>query len=267
MGVDEAIEAEAQAQAICMKTQDFRPRLPRVRGEAEAGLRGLKFEGADMSRASSIASTRSIAIATSRLAVLRGPRIASSRASSTPGPLPTLLATTTATSTLPAARWCGKLGDAGWLRHASAARVRRRCRRDRHARDLPAARDAGAPLRPRRFRLRHAGPGLGRDHARRHAGAETRAICRAWPRGEAIAAFALSEPDAGSDVAAMSLRRPRRRRRLRARRREDLDLQRRHRRFLRRVRPHRRGAGGSAASPPSSSMPARRASASPSAST
>ena len=36
--------------------------------------------------------------------------------------------------------------------------------------------------------------------------------------------------------------RPARRRRLRARRREDLDLQRRHRRSLCRVRPHRRGA-------------------------
>ena len=40
-----------------------------------------------------------------------------------------------------------------------------------------------------------------------------RATCRASRGGEAIAAFALSEPDAGSDVAAHGLRRARRRRR------------------------------------------------------
>ena len=83
-------------------------------------------------------------------------------------------------------------------------------------------------------------------------------------RGEAIAAFALSEPDAGSDVAAMACAARARRRRLRARRREDLDLERRHRRLLRRLRAHRRrersGAKARAASPPSSSTPTRRAS-------
>ena len=36
MSIDEAIEAEAQAQAICMATQRFRPRLSRVRREAAA---------------------------------------------------------------------------------------------------------------------------------------------------------------------------------------------------------------------------------------
>ncbi len=39
MGLDEAIEPEAQAQAICMMTQDFRARVPRLRRQAEAGVR------------------------------------------------------------------------------------------------------------------------------------------------------------------------------------------------------------------------------------
>ena len=60
--------------------------------------------------------------------------------------------------------------------------------------------------------------------------------------GEAIAAFALSEPDAGSDVQAHDAPRAKREgRRLGARRHQDLDLERRHRRLLRRVREGGRG--------------------------
>ena len=40
MSVEQAIEAEAVAQALCMETEDFAPRLPRLRREAEAGVRG-----------------------------------------------------------------------------------------------------------------------------------------------------------------------------------------------------------------------------------
>ena len=97
--------------------------------------------------------------------------------------------------------------------------------------------------RPRRFRVGDAGPRLRRDLARRHA---TRKRTRYLPRvanGTALAAFALSEPEAGSDVAAHAARRARRRRRLRARRRQDVDLERRHRGLLRRVRANRRSAG------------------------
>jgi enoyl-CoA hydratase/carnithine racemase len=39
MGIDEAIEAEAQAQAICMQTADYE-RAYEPRGEAEAGIQG-----------------------------------------------------------------------------------------------------------------------------------------------------------------------------------------------------------------------------------
>jgi len=49
----------------------------------------------------------------------------------------------------------------------------RRCRgRDRHARHLPAARDAGPPQRIGRLRIRHARPRLGRDQPGRHRGPE-----------------------------------------------------------------------------------------------
>jgi acyl-CoA dehydrogenase len=60
--------------------------------------------------------------------------------------------------------------------------------------------------------------------------------------GTAIAAFALSEPDSGSDVAAMSCAARAEGDHYRARRRKDLDLQRRHRRLLRGLRPYRRSA-------------------------
>ena len=57
-------------------------------------------------------------------------------------------------------------------------------------------------------------------------------------RGDVVPAFALSEPDAGSDAAALSLEAPTRRRRLDAARHQDLDLQRPRRRRLLRLRPH-----------------------------
>ena len=41
MSLDQAIEAEAQAQAICMQTRDFAPRLPRVRRQGRSRV----FEG------------------------------------------------------------------------------------------------------------------------------------------------------------------------------------------------------------------------------
>jgi enoyl-CoA hydratase/carnithine racemase len=40
MGVDEAIEAEAQAQAICMQTQDFERAYRAFAAKREAGVRG-----------------------------------------------------------------------------------------------------------------------------------------------------------------------------------------------------------------------------------
>ena len=67
--------------------------------------------------------------------------------------------------------------------------------------------------------------------------------CRRSPAGEWIAAFALSEAAAGSDVAAMTMEARARGRELHPHGREDLDLQRRHRRCLHRGRAHGRGPG------------------------
>ena len=61
--------------------------------------------------------------------------------------------------------------------------------------------------------------------------------------GKAIAAFALSEPEAGSDVAALATTAKADGAAFPARRRKDLDIERRNRRPLRGVRAHRRGAG------------------------
>ena len=107
---------------------------------------------------------------------------------------------------------------------------------------LPVARDARPALGPRRFRVRDAGPGLGRDHARMAREAQKRAylprVARARPSPRSRCRSPTRAP--------MS---PRSRARraptatLSARRREDLDLQRRHRRLLCRVRAHRRSAG------------------------
>ncbi len=58
--------------------------------------------------------------------------------------------------------------------------------------------------------------------------------------GRCVAAFALSEREAGSDVAALATLRPPRRRCLCFGRREDLDLECGHRRSVRRVRADRR---------------------------
>ena len=58
-----------------------------------------------------------------------------------------------------------------------------------------------------------------------------------------MTAFAMTEPEAGSDVGGDRHHRPARGIGLRPRRREDADLQRRHRRSLRRVRLHRPGQG------------------------
>ena len=61
MGLDQAIEAEAQAQAICMQTQDFERAYQAFVGEGEAGLRGRLMPD----RASSTGRSSSPAIARS----------------------------------------------------------------------------------------------------------------------------------------------------------------------------------------------------------
>ena len=196
-GIDEAIEMEAQAQAILHADQGFPPRLRGVRGEAEA----------DISKATD-GSLRAL-----RLAVLRGAaREARARGRSLGAGEPR--ATRTARMpTRSAGAWCRTSGCAGYLSHCARPR-RPTCARSPLLREV-----LRLPRRARRFRVRHAGPGQRADRARRHAEREEEVPRRSRGGGEAIAAFALSEPDAGSDVAGDDHERARERRRLGARRR------------------------------------------------
>ena len=73
--------------------------------------------------------------------------------------------------------------------------------------------------------------------------AQKEAYLPAVAKGEKIAAFALTEPESGSDVASMTTTAARTEGGYVGRRRQDLYFERRHRRFLRPVRPHRRSAG------------------------
>src|SRR3546814_109733 len=108
---------------------------------------------------------------------------------------------------------------------------------------VPGPRGAGLSCRPRRLCLRDAGTGIRPDLAGRDGRAE----------GPLAAAGAAGPVDrrlravgAGCRIRRRSTRhdgRPRWRRPRADRRREDLDLQRRYRRALRGVRPHRRGGG------------------------
>ena len=135
------------------------------------------------------------------------------------------------------------LGDAGFLKAVVPAEhgglhprldVRTLCL----AREILAFRDGLAD-----FAFAMQGLGTGSISLFGSDGAEARATCRRCATGRAIAAFALSEPEAGSDVAALAMTaKPDGTVACPPRRREDLDLQRRHRRPLRRVRAHRRSA-------------------------
>ena len=126
------------------------------------------------------------------------------------------------------------------LAEAHRARSGRSAARSTCARSASRARrwpaTTASPISPSPCRA--SAPARSRCSARRSSKqwlAKTRA-------GDAIAAFALSEPKSGSDVANIDMTAARDGDCYRARRREDLDLQRRHRRLLRRLRAHRRGA-------------------------
>jgi enoyl-CoA hydratase/carnithine racemase/DNA-binding MarR family transcriptional regulator len=97
------------------------------------------------------------------------------------------------------APWAGRLAAPRRGRHGAW----RRRRGDRHARHLPDPRDARPPQRAGRLRLRHAGLGSGAISLPAAAAQRERYLPARGGR-EAIAAFALSEPEAGSDVAAMA---------------------------------------------------------------
>jgi acyl-CoA dehydrogenase len=103
------------------------------------------------------------------LALLRASATARWRASSTPGRGATCAATARHDVDAECRALVRALGAGGWLRHAWAASRTAARPSDRHPRALPGPRDAGAPRRPGRLRVRDAGPGLGRDQPGRHA--------------------------------------------------------------------------------------------------
>ena len=167
MTIEQAIEAEAQAQAICMLTEDFARAYHAFVAKQQAGLRRQLRAGDESAEPP-------------RLALLRAAPRAISRA--------TLDAWAVQHRVAAAWRRCRRrMPRAGARAGRRRLAARTRCRRPmaarrahRHARDLPDPRDAGAPLGPGRLRLRDAGPGLGRDQPGRHAGRRSSATCRAW---------------------------------------------------------------------------------------
>ncbi len=133
------------------------------------------------------------------------------------------------------------LGEAGLL-DAAVAPPRRRRLRNQLAKRLSCARDARLPRRARRFRLRHAGPRLRR---RRDRGFRRAAQARAAKGSQWRVARRLRALGEGGWLrrGGDGLLGARGRKRISPGRREDLDLERRDRRRLHGVRPHRRSAG------------------------
>ena len=235
MGIDEMIESEAQAQAICMATRRFPPRLRSLRGQAQAGLRGRLNCHVRLARSRSDARA-------SRLAVLRAEPSRAMRRE------------------LDAFAASGALADVDHRRCRRVLPQPRRARSERRACSTPVSPPPMATHR--RIDSREAC--LARETLARHDGLADFAFAM---QGLGSGAIGLAgSPELRARVPAegavrrmarrfravregRGLRRRRhdlrgraRRRRLRARRREDLDLERRHRRRLLRLRPHRRGA-------------------------
>ena len=232
MTIDQAIEAEAQAQAICMLTEDFGRAYQRLRRQAEAGVRGQLSDGA-MSRH-----------ALPRLAVLRAAPPRAARASSTPGPRRTSPHDARRRRRRrSAARWCARSAHGGWLRHAVAGTAYGGAAEAIDTRAICLIRETLARhsgLADFAFAMQGLGSGAitpGRQRRRRR-----RATCRGWRAARRSPPSRCPSPRPAPTSAAMRCDARVDGDALRARRREDLDLQRRHRRLLRGLRAHRRGA-------------------------
>ena len=201
MTIDAAIEAEAQAQAICMQTEDFAPRLSRLRRQAAAGVR----------RATERAPTPPTVISTGRSSTTAHRGLAARAAA--PGATRDLTHEDDADpSTPPAGHYVAQLGRGRLAAPRRAGSLRRR-RRALDVRSLCLIRETlGYASGLADFAFAMQGLGSGRDRAVRRRARSKRPTCRRSPPAQAIAAFAISEPEAGSDVAAMQTTRPPRRR-------------------------------------------------------
>lgn len=97
-----------------------------------------------------------------------------------------------------------QLGQAGWLRHAVGGTAHGGAGETIDTRAIcSGSADVVTPFRPGRLRVRHAGLGSGAISLHGTPEQRERYLTKV-AHGEAISAFALSEPDAGSDVAAMA---------------------------------------------------------------
>jgi hypothetical protein len=155
MGIDEMIEAEAQAQAICMQTGDFErafeafaaKQTPTVRGQLmrpRLPARRSPLPFFDAGHAPIARGSRSTRTRGREAAHLRG-----------------LTARTRKTPTPPVAAWCAALGEARAFLRYTASRRHTAARRRRWTRVLAlrVLRETLAyPRRPGGFRVRDAGP-------------------------------------------------------------------------------------------------------------
>ena len=207
----------------------------RGRGAGAGDLHGPRATSARRTRPSSPSASRSSRGADDRRFSRSGTStLALARASAGP----------TAAESLEADQRAARSSSSGWrgaslLRACVPAALRRPARARRAARPVRAARRARLSLVARRHDVRDAGPRQLPGDARRQRRAEARRSCRAWP-AVSICAFALTEPEAGSDVSAIATRAVRDGDGWRPRRREVLHLQRRRRRLVRGVRAHLR---------------------------
>ncbi len=258
MDLDAAIEAEAQAQAICMQTRRFPARVRGVRARRDAEVRGqLTSERRWTARISTGRSS------------MPPHRDARRRARRVVAALPARRATSRRARRRRALPRTGagarrrRRGCATAFPPLTAARCRRSTRaRCASSRETLAYHDGLAD-----FAFAMQGLGQRRDHARGTRRAAARAGCRASRAARRSRRSRCPSPTPAPTSAAMTTRARRDGDALGARRLQDVDLQRRHRRLLLRVRAHRRGDRRARASRRSSCPPTRRVSSSPSAST
>ena len=164
----QAIEAEAQAQAICMQTEDFTRAYQAFAAKQKPRLRRRLTDGPRRAPATGRSSRTRIAQLRARARRLGD---AAPRATATAADVDAACRALVARA---------RRRPAGCATR-SPARVRRRGRRDRHALDLPGARDAGAPLRASptsRSRCRGWARARSASHGSRRAASS--ATCRAW---------------------------------------------------------------------------------------
>ena len=225
MDLDAAIEAEAEAQAICMQTQDFRRAYDAFVAKTGRSSRATDADSSDGSRAS-------------RLAFLRRPAPrARDGAWRMVGPGAAVERARRCRSRMPPPRAPARRRRlAALLRPGGARRCAPRARR---AVAVHRAGDARLARRACRLCLCDAGPRQRRDHPGGHGCAEgaLASAGRSRERHRGIRAVGARSRvrRRGDDLASA----PRRRRPC-PRRRQDVHLERRHRRFLLRVRAHRR---------------------------